>query len=498
MCRKATNATVIAIFLVCSVLASPQLQPLAKVQSQIDHNHLDAAEASVWSVLSSQPDNQDALLLLATIRNRQLRYAEAEALSKRVLQMNASSSAAERNLGTALAGEGKSQEAIAILHQALAHAPNDTGLRIELARLYVDLKNFGEAAEMLKPIPTSQLPKEAIPVKAAILTATGHAAEAATLIPLVAGKPGLALDLADVFISSRQPELALRTLRPLFTAAHGSARVFYLQGAAQALEGNATAARNSLDQSLKVDPKFTPALVAFADMAASQKKPAESVQWLERAYAADPSSLPALRRLISQSMEAGLHGLAEKYALELKDKGSLPEDKYLAGSVLLQEREYEAAAQLFAVYIAQRPDDSKAHYALGLALLNLQRYPEAQAALEKALQLDPHFTDAEYSLGVLNSREGDNEAAIGHFQRVLQAQPNHSKALRDVGTMYLQVGELQKARTSLESSEIADSSDPDTHYQLSLLYNRLGDNSQARTQMERFQELKHMKPAARQ
>src|SRR5580658_2753258 len=53
---------------------------LAQARAQFAHGDLQAAETSLWNVLNANPDQEQALLLLATIRGRQQRYPEAEAL----------------------------------------------------------------------------------------------------------------------------------------------------------------------------------------------------------------------------------------------------------------------------------------------------------------------------------------------------------------------------------------------------------------------------------
>src|SRR6266852_3357205 len=74
-------------------------QGLTEAQSQLARGKLDDAETSLWTVLATNPNDEKALTLLGTIRNRQQRYAEAEALFRRVLQINANSVVAYRGLG---------------------------------------------------------------------------------------------------------------------------------------------------------------------------------------------------------------------------------------------------------------------------------------------------------------------------------------------------------------------------------------------------------------
>src|ERR1700740_176811 len=109
---------------------------LAKAQRQLAGGELGDAETSLWTVLTANPNDEDALTLLATIRGRQQRYAEAEALFRRVLQIDPNSGAAHRGLGSALIAENKAEDAIEQYKAAIDVAPKDLGLKVELADLY--------------------------------------------------------------------------------------------------------------------------------------------------------------------------------------------------------------------------------------------------------------------------------------------------------------------------------------------------------------------------
>jgi tetratricopeptide (TPR) repeat protein len=502
MFRRRTSARLAAFLLLVSIatVAQKSSGPSAvnQAKSQIARNDLDTAEKTLWTIISSEPNNVQALTLLATIRMKQHRGAEAEALLRRVLQLDPHAPEARKTLALALLAQNNLEGAISNLRDAIASAPQDNSLKVQLAQLYTTQGKFAEAFSTIQSVPDRALPVSAVPVKAAALLGTGRTAAAAALIPRVSSSMASTLDLAEVFVNAKQPDLALRTISQARKPAKTPARLYYLQGAAQRLKGELSAAKRSFSSALAADPTSTPTLIALAEIAAAEKRTSESVALLQRANKADPNSVAVLRYLVPQAMNAGLHGLVEQAALDLEKKSPDPDDQYLAGAALLQEREYEIAARIFDRYVAEWPQESKAFLALGLAYLNLQRFPEAQQALERALQLDPNLVEAEYSLGVLFSKEGNNEKALLHFERVLKVQPEHSKALLDAGTIYLQEGELEKASSALQASEKADASDPNLQYQLSLLYNRQGNTEQARKHMELFRSLKQNKGGSTQ
>src|SRR5260370_42147800 len=115
----------------CSVSAWPQqgrsssASPVAKAWAEISRGQLDGAEKTLWTVLSSDPNQPEALTLLGIIRGRQKRYAEAEALFRRVLQLEPASLLAHPNLASALIAQNNTDGAIEQYKEVVKRAPLD-------------------------------------------------------------------------------------------------------------------------------------------------------------------------------------------------------------------------------------------------------------------------------------------------------------------------------------------------------------------------------------
>jgi tetratricopeptide (TPR) repeat protein len=466
--------------------------PLAVAGTRLARGELQGAESALWSLLSSDPNNAEALTLLGIVRGRQQRYQEAEALFRRVLQLNPKSVAAHRNLASALIARDKLDEAIEHYQQAEQLAPQDSTLKLELARLLVGRGRFAEALSTLYTIPRGRFPAAAIPVKAASLLGVGQKSEAAALSARAKDSPEIALDLAEVFLEGNLPGEALKSLNlAAGNLQRPSSRFYFLKGRALTAQGQPSAALTNFRQALALDPKSTDTLLGMAEVYAMQNQHADSTTMLERAHALSSGALPVLRRLAVEAIKAGQHDIALEAANELAEKSTDNlDDRYLAAAAMVAERAYPSAVPILEQYVAQRPQDTKAWFGLGLAYVNLQRYPDARRALERSSTLDPNLAEAEYQLGIVAGKEGKPQEAIQHFEHLVQQQPHHAKALASLGAVYLQSGEMEKAQDALQRSEAADPSEPDTEYQLSLLFNRTGKPEEARRHMERFRKLK--------
>jgi tetratricopeptide (TPR) repeat protein len=482
---------------VCSTSAWPQEapprsgSPIAAARAEISRGQLDGAEKTLWTVLSSNPNQPEALTLLGIVRGRQKRYAEAEALFRRVLQLDPKSLLAHRNLASALIAQNKPDAAIEEYREVVKLAPQDHLAKAELARLYLARGQFAEALSILATIPKDHFPPEAVPAQAASLLGLGKREEAAALIPRAKQSPGLETDLAEVFLDGNAPEYAIQAAdAALAGSQRAPARLYYIKGRALQVTGNFSAALSNLRQALTRDPKSVDTLVAIAALEASGNKHEKSLDLLKRADALEPDSPAVLRPLVVEGIKAGDPGTSLRAARALADKNpDNLDDLYLAGAAMLEGADYITASSIFEKYVSQRPDDSKGFLGLGMAQSAQQHYSDATKALERSLQIDPKLAESEYQLGVVSDRTGAPAEALQHFDRAVQLQPQHAKALASLGEQYVQVGNLEKAHTALERSIAVDPNNPKAQYDLALVLSKLGKTEEARQHMERSRAL---------
>jgi len=470
--------------------ASKVVPSMSTAKAQLEKGDLESGEKTLWSILSSEPNNEEALTMLGVVRGRQQRYPEAEALFRRVLQLNPKSIVASRYLASALLAEDKPDEAIKQYEQATRLAPLDSDLRIELARLHLERGDFAGALSTLNAIKPDRIPSSAIPLKAASLLGVGRKSDAEALVLLVKGSPNAAVDLAEVFVEANDSDAALKTLSLINPPPRAvAAKVYYLKGRALRQKGETSAALSSFRQAFTSDPKSVPTLIAMAEIFAAEKQHAESFKMLEKAHALNPESPEVLRHLIVEAMQSGQNDSALQLAQELQRKSTELDDRYLVASVMLQQKQYTPASHILEDYLAQRPQDAKAFLALGIAYLNLLRYPEARQALERSVQINPDLAESQYQLGLLLAQQGNREEAIKCWEKAVRLQPNHALAQFGLGTMYLEAGELEKAHGAFLLASAADPYNMKTEYDLALVLNKLGKSEEANKHFERYRKM---------
>ena len=470
--------------------------PVAEARAQIARGNLEEAERSLWTLLSTDPGNSEALTLLGIIRGRQKRYPEAEALLRRVIQLEPASLIAHRNLASALIAQNRPEEAIAEYEQVAKLAPSDTSATVELARLYVSTGRFSEALSTLKRVPSGRLPVEAVPVQAAALLGTGDKPKAVALIARTKQSPAAASELAEVFLDAHAPDYALQAIDSALTQSpHAPAHLYYVKGRALQAMGNLPGASTNFSRALTLEPKSVDTLLAMAAVNASQGKHGDALKFLKRAYTLQADSVEVLRAVVVESTQAGDRNLALQAADSLARKSDNADDLYLVGAARLEGREFAEASSALQKYVEQRPSDAKAFLGLGIAELAQQHYDEAKKALSQSVQIDPNLAEAEYQMGVAAEQQGVTEEAVQHYQRSVQLQPNHARALAGLGGEYLQAGDIDKAHSYLVSSLAADPQNYKAEYNLALVLAKLGHTAEAKQHMERSHQLKDAEDA---
>ncbi|HXT20762.1 MAG TPA: tetratricopeptide repeat protein, partial [Thermoanaerobaculia bacterium] len=366
-------------------------------------------------------------------------------------------SPAGRDLGMALAREGRVVEAYVLLRPWAAVHPNDSDARVAAAALAIELERPAEAAVFLQGLDAKNPAIQLLQAKTLVLA--GDPKRAIELVkPLMAKHPeGMDTEvrrtLAEAYVLADQPKEAQALLEG---KTRGIPELVLVLGRAQRRAGNPKAALATLEPLGKHlpqpgavgDPR--PAVriaVEYGSLLVQMGRAAEAVSVLQQATKLNPQSPPAWEQLAEALVAAGRKGEAEPARAKAAE---------LTQQVTTKLAVSRAAAPPTAAAGGARPSapvpsaDVQAKVARFRAQLSLGRYVEARKLAEEMLASSPKNADYLYQVAVVDMAQKQTTAAETHFKAALASAPNHVAALNDYAVLLMQQNRRDEARRMLQ------------------------------------------------
>jgi tetratricopeptide (TPR) repeat protein len=392
---------------------------------------LARAEAIYRDIIGRAPRHAEALHLLGVL---ELQRGNAEAALERIgeaLRIDPGNAASHLDLGLALHGLKRFENALASYERALALNPSYAKAHYNRGIL---LREIGRPEEALASFDGALAARpdfaEALDCRGNVLSELGRAAEALECFDrALALRPDYAEALSDRGSALRRlsrPQEALGcfdaalAIRPDYAKAHGN------RGNALADLGRLEEALASYERGLEIDPGQAELHCNRAGVLLKLKRFGEALAGFDRALVAKPgfaeahsgrgNALLALRRL-NEAIACQDRALALKpdYADAWLNHGNA-----LRAAMRLPEAlaSYERAHAL-------RPADATALTNCGVALLELGRRGEALERLEQALQLAPEHADARWNRALHRLLHGDFRGGWPEYEWRWKAQFSH-------------------------------------------------------------------------
>ena len=270
------------------------------------------------------------------------------------------------NLGTALAGERKFEEAVGVYRRVLRKNPHDARTITSLGVALDGEGDLGGAEEEFR----------------AAINAGPPACDAR-------------FDLASLEMRRQKAKNAEMDFRALLTACTPDAETHAGLAAALANEGRIEDAASEFGEALKLAPDNEAALIGIASIELDGNRADAAIEHLKHAVDVDGSSADAHEEL------------ARAYAMTGDQQRAL--------------EELRSAARL-------KPDDAQVHSALSQVLAAQGDFSAAIDEQRTALRLAENDPDGWNNLGVMLLRSGKTAEAKAALERALQLQPDHVAA----------------------------------------------------------------------
>ena len=175
-------------------------------------------------------------------------------------------------------------------------------------------------------------------------------------------------------------------------------------------------------------------------------------------------------RLFLESKQFNL--AAEQYAVALETDPEDPETSYMLGLSLFGAGRFAEAEEPLLVAAAAFPEDALPHEFLGRIYFQLARYEAASDAFKRAAKVNPREGRTFNHLGAVLLRQGKTDEALAAFLTAIRIDPSYAVAHYNVGVLNVMRGDELAGVYHLQEAARLDPDDPDPAEALSELYFR--------------------------
>lgn len=420
------------------------------VQYGLDSETIRQLAARLRAVTpAGAPDDQRANALLALFQAGNT--AQAEPLAQAMVRDFPQYPLGWKLLAALAKQLGRPQEALDLLHAAVALAPGDPEIHGNLGNTLKALGRLPEAESQYRQ--ALQLAPEYFEVHVNlgnVLRELGRQSEAQDayrvalrLHPdnaVVHNNLGLTLHELGQWA---QAEISCRhatKLQPGLAEAHSNLG-FILRDLERLPEAQASCLR-----ALALKPNYAPAHNNLGNAQQAMGQLAQAEASYRQALALQPGYAKAFNNLGSVLHELNRPDDAEAALREaLRIQPGYAEALSNLGAVLHDLGRSVEAMECLQLAMRNKPGQVESHNNLGILLNDLGRRDEAITSYQEALQLRPQHAESHNNLGIVLNDIGRQDEAIACFKLALQLRPQYAEAHNNLGTALKDLGQFDEA-----------------------------------------------------
>ena len=485
----------------CSMLPLPvfgQLDHIKTAAQMLDQGQREQAEHEARLAMGDRATRPLALAMLGSIRLEEGRYQDSIEFLTQALKLNPNLSGTWTTLGDAYVLQNKPTLASESFEKALKVDPSNGQARYDLAKLESSLHHYQKSLDIAQPIlPLLLKSDDGLLVLAADYGAMEHKDELARVVQAWQKLPQppadeASLELARLLIGCGMiPEAkALADAVESRSAGHLPWILALNLGKIYMGLKDWDRAERDFELALSLNPACAACEEGLADVAERQGDTEKALADLLKAKQLapeDPEVLFAFGKICLKRdlIEDALSALGEAASLKPDDDRYV----YVFGSANVARGNLPKAASLFGQLLHKHSNDPVLNYAMGTVYYLQGKYTDAESALKQSLEEQPDQVGAPYYLSLTYSHLGQNNEAETLLHRLVKSHPQYAPPYVKLGTILTTQHNYDEAQTYLERAIALDSSSPEAHYQLYVLFKSLGKPDEAQQHFTEWQKL---------
>jgi tetratricopeptide (TPR) repeat protein len=415
----------------------------ARAQQKDVAGALEDAEAA----LLREPGNENAVALAASLYRQSQQEPRALAIVEKAVAAQPQSVDLRQILAILHAEAGRAQAAEEQLRKVIELRPEQLAHRTRLALFYARAKRPDDAQRTLEAAVKELPDNDDAKLQLVDFIANQRSREQGekTLRDFVAQQPknmDLRLGLGALLQREKADQEAIKVYREIVAADDGSPKSLIARdriAAMQVAAGDLAAARTTIDETLKLNPRDNDALTLRAGLALDRHDAPSAIADLRAVLREQPDAVTVRRTLARAHFENGEPALAEDVLREAMQLA--PQDLQLRvdlAQLLSQTNRSEQSVALLEEAVRLAPADVPAREMLVRAYLATKDLTAARTAAEDLKTLRPSGASGWYLAGLVAQSQGRADEALAAFSHALELQPRAMDAL--AGYARLQAG----------------------------------------------------------
>lgn len=501
--------------------ALPNASNAVRTQQALNDLYLRQPEQALTelsAVVSKDPNDQRAGLLLAVMHQRRGESKQAVELATRLLATNPDNVTLLNLLGSAQAGTGDNAAARASFSKVLEKNPKFTPTLRNLARLDLHEGKPDQARQRLQALLKENAKDTAVLMDLARVEEAAQQPEAA-IRWLEQGRgidkdsADLQLYLGDLLLRQHLLERATRVVEEAENLVPNSLAVMDLRIRLQIAQNDPTLARATLKQMADVAGFDTGWLITIARRQVAVEAWDDALYVLSKASQGEPDRLEprimafdlALARDRMTRAEEEAAAIHERWPNSVEGVQTAAELAFRRGDLttaiagfrramaiapstlvvtrlVLAERaagKLQEALQDMSGWVQKHPEDLVARQAEAEIHLAQDDLPRARAAYEAILARDPEHADALNNLAFVMDRQGDKRA-LDYARRAQQLAPKDPDVNDTLGWVLVRNGMAEEGLSYLRDAQSRAAQSPSIRYHIAVALNALGRTDEAR------------------